>query len=82
MAKVSPIARDPQLTQQLNMTDIAAKDSSVRVAEVIDQSKDAKTTKTIDALDWLAQLVSHIPNKGEQIVRLPHPFNKVPSPEN
>jgi len=28
-----------------------------------------KTTKTFDALDWLAQLVTHIPNKGEQMVR-------------
>jgi hypothetical protein len=51
------------------MTYIAAKDSSDRVAKVIYQSKDAKTTKTFDALDWLAQLVSHIPNKGEQMVR-------------
>ena len=51
------------------MTYIAAKDSSDRVATVIYQSKDAKTTKTFDALDWLAQLVSHIPNKGEQMVR-------------
>jgi len=33
------------------------------------RSGNAKTTKTIDALDWLAQLVSHIPNKGEQMVR-------------
>jgi len=32
---------------------------------VIYQSKDAKTTKTFDALDWLAQLVTHVPNKGE-----------------
>jgi hypothetical protein len=54
---------------QERMTYIAAKDSSDRVAKVIYQSKDAKTTKTFDALDWLAQLVSHIPNKGEQMVR-------------
>ena len=62
---------------QERMTYIAAKDSSDRLATVIYQSKDAKTTKTIDApvsstgqaLDWLAQLVSHIPNKGEQMVR-------------
>jgi hypothetical protein len=32
-------------------------------------SKDGNTAKTLDALDWLAQLVTHIPNKGEQIVR-------------
>jgi hypothetical protein len=51
------------------MTYNAAKDSSDRVAKVIYQSKDAKTSKTFDALDWLAQLVIHIPNKGEQMVR-------------
>jgi hypothetical protein len=28
-----------------------------------------KTSKTFDALDWLAQLVTHIPHKGEQMVR-------------
>jgi len=33
------------------------------------ESKDGKATKTFDALDWLAQLVTHIPNKGEQMVR-------------
>jgi hypothetical protein len=27
--------------------------------------KDGKATKTFEALDWLAQLVTHIPNKGE-----------------
>ena len=32
---------------------------------MIYQSKVAKTTKTFDALDWLAQLVTHIPDKGE-----------------
>ena len=47
------------------MTYVAAQDSSDGVAKVIYQSKDAKTTKTFDALDWLAQLVTHIPNKGE-----------------
>ena len=39
------------------------------VAKVIYQSKDGTSTKTFDALDWLAQLVTHIPNKGEQMVR-------------
>lgn len=54
---------------QERMTYIAAEDSSDKVAKVIYQSKDAKTSKTFDALDWLAQLVTHIPNKGEQMVR-------------
>jgi hypothetical protein len=36
---------------------------------VIYRSKDGKSSKTFTALDWLAQLVTHIPNKGEQLVR-------------
>ena len=43
--------------------------NSSEIAKVIYHSKDAKTTKTFDALDWHAQLATHIPNKGEQIVR-------------
>jgi hypothetical protein len=33
------------------------------------ESKDGKATKTFDALDWLAQLTTHIPNRSEQMVR-------------
>jgi hypothetical protein len=51
------------------MTYITAQDSSDGIAKVIYQSNDAKTIKTFDALDWLAQLGTHIPNKGEQMVR-------------
>jgi len=51
------------------MTYIPANDSSDDVSKVIYQSKDGRSTKTFDALDWLAQLVTHIPNKGEQMVR-------------
>ena len=51
------------------MTYIATNDSSDGVSKVIYQSKDGTSTKTFDALDWLAQLVTHIPNKGEQMVR-------------
>ncbi len=51
------------------MTYIAADESADGVAKVIYESKDANTSKTFDALDWLAQLVTHIPNKGEQMVR-------------
>jgi hypothetical protein len=36
---------------------------------VIYQSRDCKTSKTFDALDWLAQLTTHIPSKNEQMVR-------------
>ena len=54
---------------QERMSYIAANDSSDGVSKVIYQSKDGTSTKTFDALDWLAQLVTHIPNKGEQMVR-------------
>jgi len=51
------------------MTYIPAHDASDGVARVIYESKDGKTSKTFDALDWLAQLTTHIPNCGEQMVR-------------
>jgi hypothetical protein len=47
----------------------SASDSSDGVAKVVYASKDGKTSKTFDALDWLAQLVTHIPDRGEQMVR-------------
>jgi hypothetical protein len=37
--------------------------------DVIYRSKDGITRKTVDALDWLAQLTCHIPNRGEQMAR-------------
>jgi hypothetical protein len=39
------------------------------LAKVIYSSKDRRESQTFNALDWLAQLVIHIPNKGEQMVR-------------
>ncbi len=33
------------------------------------RSKDGKTDKTFDAIEWLAAMCSHVPNKGEQMVR-------------
>jgi hypothetical protein len=51
------------------MTYVAPQDTSDGIAKVIYESKDGKTSQTFDALDWLAQLVTHIPNKGEQMVR-------------
>ena len=58
---------------QERMTYVAADDSADGVAKVFYESKDGKATKTFDApvsstgqaLDWLAQLVTHIPTKGE-----------------
>jgi len=54
---------------QERMTYIVADESADGVAQVIYESKDGKATKTFEALDWLAQLVTHIPNKGVQMVR-------------
>lgn len=38
-------------------------------SKVIYESKDGKEEKVFDALDWLAAMTSHVPNKGEQMVR-------------
>jgi hypothetical protein len=38
-------------------------------SKVLHQSKDGKMEKTFDALEWLAAMTSHVPNKGEQMVR-------------
>jgi len=35
------------------------------IAKVIYQSKNGETSKTFDALDWLAQLATHIPDRNE-----------------
>lgn len=37
--------------------------------KVVYQSKDSKEEKIFDALEWLAAMRSHVPNKGEQMVR-------------
>jgi hypothetical protein len=60
---------------QERMAYIAPQDSLDRIAKVIYESKDGKTHKTFEALDWprqrtagckhSLQLVTHIPNKGE-----------------
>jgi hypothetical protein len=38
-------------------------------SKVIYQSKDGKAEKVFDVLEWLAAMCSHVPNKGEQMVR-------------
>jgi hypothetical protein len=40
-----------------------------RESRVIYQSRDGNRAKTFDALEWLAAMCSHVPNKGEQMVR-------------
>ena len=38
-------------------------------SKVVYQSKDGKEEKVFDALEWLAAMCSHVPNKGQQMVR-------------
>jgi hypothetical protein len=38
-------------------------------SKVVYRSKDDKKEKIFDALEWLAAMCSHVPNKGEQMVR-------------
>jgi len=38
-------------------------------SKVIYQCKDGKEEKVFDALEWLAAMCSHVPNKGDQMVR-------------
>ena len=38
-------------------------------AKVVYKSKDRKQEKIFDALEWIAAMCSHVPNKGEQMVR-------------
>jgi len=38
-------------------------------SEVVYQSKDGKEEKIFDALERIAAMCSHVPNKGEQMVR-------------
>jgi len=38
-------------------------------SKVIYKAKKGGETKTFDALDWLAAMCSHVPNRGEQMVR-------------
>jgi len=38
-------------------------------AKIIYQSKDGREEKMFDALEWLAAMCSHVPGKGEQMVR-------------
>jgi hypothetical protein len=38
-------------------------------SKVIYESKDGKKEKVFESLEWLAAMVSHVPDKGEQMVR-------------
>ena len=54
---------------QERMVYIPVEDAVDGAANVIYASKDGKTRETFDALDWLAHLVTHVPDRYEQTVR-------------
>ncbi len=54
---------------QERMVYIPAKESTDGIAKVVYTSRDRKSRKIFNALDWLARLVTHIPGRYEQIVR-------------
>ena len=54
---------------QERMRYIPATASADGEAKVIYQSKDGRERKVFPALDWLAQLTTHIPNRKEHMVR-------------
>jgi len=66
---------DEEAMENLTRYIIRASFSQERMAyipeesKVIYQSKDGKQDKIFDALEWLAAMCSHVPNKGEQMVR-------------
>ena len=54
---------------QVRLIYIPAKNSDDGVAKIIYTSKDGKSRKVFNALDWLARLVTHIPGRYEHTVR-------------
>ena len=65
-----PVERCASLrASQERMIYIPAEESTDGIAKVVYTSKDRKSRKVFNALDWLAQLVTHIPNRYEQTVR-------------
>ncbi|MFH2064711.1 MAG: transposase [Pseudomonadota bacterium] len=54
---------------QERMNYITADQTADGIVRVIYQSKNKKSSQTFQALDWLAQLTTHIPDKREYTVR-------------
>ena len=51
---------------QERMIYIPATEAADGIARVIYQAKDGGSSKTFLAIDWLAHLITHIPNKGNR----------------
>jgi len=54
---------------QERMTYVPAQESPDGKAKVVYEGKTSRVNETFSALDWLARLITHIPGKGEQMVR-------------
>lgn len=54
---------------QERMLYIPAEHTGSGIAQVIYTGKNSRVQERFTALDWLARIVTHIPNKGEQMVR-------------
>jgi hypothetical protein len=46
-------------------------------SKVVYKSKDGREKKVLDALEWIAVMCSHVPNKGEQMVRYDVSYSNV-----
>jgi len=51
-------------------------------SKIIYQSKDRREEKAFDALEWVAAMCSHVPNKGEQMVRYYGFYSNIVDPKN
>ena len=54
---------------QERMVYTSAKESPDGTGKVVYDGKTSRIDETFTAVDWLARLITHIPNKGEQMVR-------------
>jgi len=54
---------------QERMVYVPAEESADGIAKMVYTSKDRKSRKVFNALDWLARLTTHIPGRYEQTVR-------------
>ena len=69
------LPNDAEATEKLARYIIRASFSQERMrylekeGSVVYRSKDGKDQKTFPAMEWLAAMCSHIPNRGEQMVR-------------
>ena len=52
-------------------------DYDAQTATVVYKGKDGRRQKSFDALEWLAAMCSHVPNKGEQMVRYYGYYDKI-----